>query len=74
MENRHSPLNILSSGDKKCPEDGTVLSHQQIFRDAFCNREMLDQECFCTNKNLGCKWTGQLRILEVYYGVFPRAV
>ena len=52
-------------GDKKCPEDNTVLSQDKIFRDAFCNREILELVCFCTNKKLGCKWTGQLRTIEV---------
>ena len=56
--------NVINNGNKKCPEDGTVLSLEQIFRDAFCNREMLDLECLCTNKNLGCKWTGPLKTLQ----------
>lgn len=60
---------ILSSGDKKCPEDNTTLSLQQIFRDAFCNREILELECFCTNQTLGCNWTGPLRTLQVKFRI-----
>ncbi|XP_046863268.1 TNF receptor-associated factor 5-like, partial [Xenia sp. Carnegie-2017] len=53
--------NVIENGDQKCPEDGTVLTLEDIFPDTFCNREILDQHCYCRNKSLGCKWTGMFR-------------
>ncbi len=45
---------ILSSGDSKCPVDG-------------CKILSVELQCFCKNKNRGCKWSGQLADLEVCY-------
>ncbi|XP_046860118.1 TNF receptor-associated factor 3-like [Xenia sp. Carnegie-2017] len=53
--------NVIENGDQKCPEDGTVLTVEDIFPDRFCNREILDQHCYCRNKSLGCMWTGMFR-------------
>ena len=54
------------SGPKICPVDNSPLTLDHIFRDAFCNREILDLECYCNCKPLGCEWTGQLRNMEVF--------
>ncbi|CAB3987422.1 TNF receptor-associated factor 1 [Paramuricea clavata] len=58
----------LKIGDQfKCPLDNRELSPQQIHEDVACNSEILKLQCFCTNKNLGCEWTGQLSVLEDHY-------
>ncbi|CAB4008737.1 tumor necrosis factor receptor-associated factor 6 [Paramuricea clavata] len=59
--------NVIINGDKRCPLDDTELSLQNIFQDVFCNRQILQLQCFCTNRNLGCEWTGHLRILEEHH-------
>ena len=54
------------SGEPKCPHDGELLERQEIFRDKCAEKELLALECFCPNKKLGCRWTGQLAQLQLH--------
>lgn len=56
---------------QKCPDDGELLQRQEIFRDKCAQKEVLDLECFCPKKSLGCGWRGQLRKLEDHTAECP---
>ncbi|CAB3996607.1 TNF receptor-associated factor 3 [Paramuricea clavata] len=58
---------IKNINGNKCPLDDKELTPESIFRDEFCNRQILELQCFCRNKNLGCEWTGRLRVIERHH-------
>ena len=64
MANMRSLLS--NSGPKKCSEDGQTLREDEIFRDKFCERQILQQLCLCSSKERGFKWSGPFELLEVH--------
>ena len=59
------PFLILHRGCNKCPE-GTCdnfISLEEIHPDKFCDRQIMELKCFCSNR--GCKTQICLKDLEV---------
>ncbi len=52
----------------RCPVDNTRVSNHNLFRDNFAKREVLSLQVKCAAVDLGCKWKGELRNLEVSAG------
>ena len=48
----------------KCPIDGESIQPNQVFQDKYKTREILQLQCFCSNKNSGCKWRGDLSLIK----------
>ena len=53
----------------RCPVDNTRVSHQQLFKDNFAKREVLSLNVRCSAEEFGCKWSGELRNLDVCFKV-----
>ncbi|KAJ7384289.1 TNF receptor-associated factor 3 [Desmophyllum pertusum] len=52
--------------DPRCPDDNEPLQKHLIFKDKCAQKEILDLECYCPKKSLGCQWCGKLAQLQAH--------
>ncbi|XP_028415916.1 TNF receptor-associated factor 3-like [Dendronephthya gigantea] len=55
---------LLESSNPRCPDDGTELTKDQVFPDAFTKRELRALSLHCANP--GCRWHGTYVELEAH--------
>jgi len=53
------------NGSVSCPIDNEPITPKQHFNDRAREKEILNLECFCTNRARGCQWTGTILDLQV---------
>ncbi|XP_028415920.1 TNF receptor-associated factor 3-like [Dendronephthya gigantea] len=62
---------LLESSNPRCPDDGTELTKDQVFPDAFTKRELRALSLHCANP--GCRWHGTYVELEGHSQVCEHA-
>ena len=53
----------------RCPRDLLLVRRKEVFPDVYARRELLEFECFCSNKKRGCKWKGEYPRFREHYSV-----
>ncbi|XP_028407388.1 TNF receptor-associated factor 3-like isoform X2 [Dendronephthya gigantea] len=62
---------LIESLNPRCPDDGTELKKEQVFPDAFTQRELRALSLHCSNP--GCSWYGTYVELEGHFQVCEHA-
>eukprot|EP00794_Sanderia_malayensis_P014087 gene14087-15559_t len=53
-----------STGEIKCPADGSIVPRNQVYPDRFVKREIQNLDLYCKYRDSGCEWMGILKNYE----------